>query len=331
MRAAAVRELIGPDGIVVTEVPEPQGSHWLSPGERMLIDVRAAAVAFPDLLQTRGLYQHSVPAPYIAGGEVAGTVIEAPASSGFGAGDRVLGLCRRGAIAERTLVPPAYVLRLPEHLSFAEGAAVYINYCTAWYALHRAGAAPGETVLIQGAAGGVGTAVLQLASAFRLRTVAVVSSAAKERLVGELGADLVLRTTAPWLPQLRDWTNGRGVQIAIDMVGGDRFLDSVRALAIGGRFVVVGFAGGEIPTLKVNRLLLRNLTISGISMDVMDEEFPGTVATVNEAVQLLLDDGTIRPLIGARVAFERGADALRAMERRQALGKIVVDVSPDRG
>jgi NADPH2:quinone reductase len=326
MRAVVVKELVGPDGAVLDDVPEPEGSHWLSPGERLLIEVHAAAICFPDLLQTRGLYQHSVPAPFVVGGEVAGVVLEAPPGSGFASGDRVLGLARRGAMAERALVPPGYVLQLPDSLSYAEGAAVYINYCTAWYALHRARAKAGETVLVQGAAGGVGTAVVQLAPRFGARTIAVVSGEAKEQLVRSLGADEVIRSTGPWLDEVRELTGGGGVEAVIDMVGGDRFTDSVRAMAIGGRLIVVGFAGGQIPTVKVNRLLLRNLTMIGISMDIMEEEFPGTVAMINAAVQELLDDGTIVPVIGARVALARGAEALRIMERREALGKIVVDV-----
>jgi NADPH2:quinone reductase len=329
MRAVVVRELIGPDGAGLADVPEPEGSHWLSPGERMLIDVHAAAISFPDLLQTRGRYQHSIPAPFVCGGEVAGVVVEAPASSGFAPGDRVLGLARRGAMAERALVPPGYMLRLPDRLSFAQGAAVYINYCTAWYALHRAGARETEMVLVQGAAGGVGTAVLELAGAFGARAIAIVSSDAKDRLARDLGADRVVRSTGPWLEEVRELTAGRGVQVVIDTVGGARFLDSVRAMAIGGRLVVVGFASGEIPTIKVNRLLLRNLTLVGISMDVMEEEHPGTVAMVNAAVQNLLDDGAITPVIGARVPLADAADALRIMERREALGKIVIDVRPE--
>jgi len=328
MRAVVVREKTGPGAAVLEhDVPEPEGAHPMSPGERMLIDVRAAAICFPDLLQTRGLYQHIAEVPYICGSEVAGVVLEAPPGSGFSAGERVLGLARPGAMAERALVPPGYVLRLPDHLTFAEGAAVYINYCTAWYALYRAGAQPGESVLLQGAAGGVGTAVLQIAPAFGVRVIAVVSSDEKETLARSLGAAAVVRSTESWLEQTRAITDGKGVQVVIDTVGGERFTDSLRALRIGGRLVVVGFAEGEIPTLKINRLLLRNLTLTGISMDVMDEEFPGTVAMINAAVQRLLDDSTIRPPIGARLPLADAAEALRIMERRQALGKIVVDVA----
>jgi NADPH2:quinone reductase len=326
MRAVVVHELSGPDGAALADVPEPEGSHWLTPGERLLIEVHAAAICFPDLLQTRGLYQHSVPAPFISGGEVGGVVLEAPEGSGFAPGDRVCGVVRRGAMAERALAPPPFILRLPDHLSFAEGAALYINYTTAWFGLHRAGIQAGETVLIQGAAGGVGTAAIEVAKAFGARSIAVVSSDEKEAAVRALGADEVVRSDAPWLEEVREATDGRGAEVVLDMVGGDRFLDSVRSLAIGGRLVVVGFAGGSIPSVKVNRLLLRNLTVTGISMDIFEQEHPGTMAMVNAAVQALADDGRVHPLIGARVPFADGAEALRIMERREAIGKIVVDV-----
>ena len=326
MRAVVVDELIGPDGARLSDVPEPAGAHWLTPGERLLIDVHAAAICFPDLLQTRGLYQHSVDPPFISGGEVGGVVLEAPEGSGFAPGDRVCGVVRRGAMAERALAPPPFILRLPDHMSYAEGAALYINYTTAWFGYHRAGARPGETVLVQGAAGGVGTAAIDIAQAFGLRTIALVSNDEKEAAVRSLGADHVVRTTRDWLSEVRELTAGRGVEIVLDMVGGDRFLDSVRSLRTGGRLVVVGFAGGEIPTIKVNRLLLRNLTLTGISMDIHEQEHPGTMAMVNAAVQELANAGAIHPLIGARVPLADGAEALRIMERRAAIGKIVVDV-----
>jgi NADPH:quinone reductase len=326
MRAVVVSELSGPDGASLAEVPEPEGGHWLTPDERLLIDVHAAAICFPDLLQTRGLYQHSVDPPFISGGEIGGVVLEAPPGSDLRPGDRVCGVVRRGAMAERVLAPPPFILRLPDHLSFAEGAALYINYTTAWFGLHRAGTQPGETVLLTGAAGGVGTAAIEVAKAFGARTIALVSSDEKEAAVRSLGADHVLRSTGPWLDEVRALTDGRGVEVVLDMVGGDRFLDAVRALAIGGRLVVVGFAAGQIPTIKVNRLLLRNLSLTGISMDIHEQEHPGTMARVNAAVQALADEGAIRPLIGARVPFEDGPEALRIMERREAIGKIVIDI-----
>jgi NADPH2:quinone reductase len=184
-------------------------------------------------------------------------------------------------------------------------------------------------VLVQGAAGGVGTAALDVIGALGARSIAVVSSDEKERAAREMGANEVVRSTGPWLEEVRELTGGRGVQAVVDTVGGDRFLDSLRSLAIGGRLAVVGFTGGSIPELKVNRLLLRNLTVVGVEMVVMDQEFPGTVRMVNEAVEALAAEGRINPLVGAKLPFHEAAEALRILERREAIGKVVVEIRPD--
>ena len=220
---------------------------------------------------------------------------------------------------------PQHTLRLPDTLSFAQGAALYLNYCTAWYALHRLAVEPGETVLVQGAAGGVGTAALEIVAALGARSVAVVSSDAKEQVARSLGADWVVRSDGPWLDEVRELTGG-GVQAVVDPVGGDRFLDSLRALRIGGRLAVVGFTGGSIPELKVNRLLLRNLTVLGVEMVQMDTQVPGTMRMVNEAVERLAAEGRIKTVVGAKLPLEQGAEALRLLERREAVGKVVVEV-----
>jgi NADPH2:quinone reductase len=229
-------------------------------------------------------------------------------------------------VAEFALAMPQHTLRLPDAMSFVEGAALYLNYATAWYALHRLGVLAGETVLVQGAAGGVGTAALDLCSALGARSIAVVSSDVKQQVARTMGADFVVRSGGSWLEEVRALTGGRGVQAVVDPVGGDRFLDSVRSLAIGGRLAVVGFTGGSIPELKVNRLLLRNLTVLGVEMVAMDKQVPGTVRMVNEAIEALALSAQIKPLVGLRVPFSRAADALRALERREAVGKVVVEV-----
>ncbi|MGX6448511.1 NADPH:quinone oxidoreductase family protein [Patulibacter sp. S7RM1-6] len=329
MQAILVEELTGPDAARPADVPEPEGAHPRADGQRLLVEVHAAGLSFIDPLQTRGMYQGGVPAPYVSGSEVAGVVLEAPEGSGFAPGDRVGGIVWQGALAERALALPEYAVRLPDGMDFAAGAALYMNYSTAWYALDRAGVREGETVLVHGAAGGVGTAALDLAPAFGARTIAVVSSDEKAEAARRCGADEVVRSDGPWLDEVRARTDGRGVHVVIDPVGGDRFTDSLRSLRIGGRLVVVGFTGGSIPTMKVNRLLLRNLTVTGIAMDVMEREQPGTLRRVRDAVQGLADAGAIRPLVGARYPFDRAADALRALEERAAIGKVVVDVRPD--
>jgi NADPH2:quinone reductase len=329
MRAVMLEELGGPDAArLVDGLPEPVGEHPMGAGGRLLIEVHAAGVSFPDLLRSRGEYQMRPELPFAIGAEVAGVVVEAPDDLPFRPGDRVAALTHWGGVAEYALAMPQHTLRLPERMSYAQGAALYLNYCTAWYALHRVGLQAGETVLVQGAAGGVGTAALDIAAALGARSIAVVSSDEKAHAARAMGADEVVRSTGPWLEEVRALTGGRGVQAVIDPVGGDRFIDALRALAIGGRLAVVGFAAGSIPELKVNRLLLRNLTVCGVEMVMMDSEEPGTVRMVNDAIQALADEGRLRPLIGAELPLADGAEALRLLDRRDAIGKVVVTVRP---
>lgn len=327
MRAVVIEELGGPAAARLREVPEPEGSHPRAAGQRVLVEVHAAGLSFIDPLQTRGLYQNGVPAPYVCGSELAGVVLEADPGSGVVAGDRVAGIVWQGALAERALAVPEYLIRLPVDVPFTEGAAIYMNYATAWYAFDRAGLRADETVLVHGAAGGVGTAALDLASVVGARSIAVVSSDAKAAVALRLGADAVVRSDGRWLEELRSLTEGHGADVVIDPVGGDRFTDSLRALRIGGRLVVVGFAAGSIPTVKVNRLLHRNLTITGITMDAMEEEHPGTLARVRAAVERLVHDHRVHPLVGSVFALDQATAALQAMEERRSLGKVVVRVA----
>lgn len=326
MRAVVVERLDGPTAAVVREVPEPGGAHRRANGRRVLIEVHAVGLSFIDPLQTRGLYQAGTPAPYVCGSEVSGKVLEAPTDSWVKPGDRISGIVWQGAMADRALALEDFMVRLPDEMSYVEGAGIYMNYATAWYALDRAGCRPGETVLVTGAAGGVGTCLLDLGPAFGVDTIALVSSDAKAEMARSAGGTHVLRTDEDWLARVRELTGGRGVEVFVDMVGGDNFLDTVRALRIGGRGVIVGFAGGSIPEIKVNRLLLRNLTLTGITMDVMETEYPGTLERVRLGVQTLLDEGRIKPAIGATYPLEKAAEALSALEDRTAVGKVIVAV-----
>lgn len=326
MRAVVVRGLDGPLAVQLEEVPEPQGAHPRAEGKRLLIDVAAVGLSFIDPLQTRGMYQNGVPTPYVAGSEIAGTVLEAPADTHFAPGDRVGGIVWHGGLADRALALPEYTVKLPDSMGFIEGAGLYMNYSTAWYAYDRAAVRPGEYVLVHGAAGGVGSAALDLAASFDARAVALVSSDAKEELARALGASAVVRTGAGWLDRVREATEGRGVHVVLDTVGGDTLTDSLRSLRQGGRLVVIGFAGGSIPTVKVNRLLHRNLTITGITMDNMETEYPGTLLRVADAVERLAATGLISPRIGEVFPLERAGEAMASLETRQALGKVVVTV-----
>jgi NADPH2:quinone reductase len=326
MRALVVTSTSGPDAVALRDdVPEPAGAHPWADGERLLVDVRAAAVAFPDVLQSRGAYQHGTPPPYVAGGEYAGVVLEAPESSRFSPGDRVAGLSVWGALAERVLAIPRYTVRLPDRLGWADGAAFFLNYATAWFTLDRAGFAEGQSVLVHGAAGGVGTATLDLLRGRAKPTIAVVSSDEKAAVATGCGADVVLRADGAWSQQARELT-GVGVDVVVDTVGGERFTDSLRALDVGGRLMVVGFAAGSIPEVRVNRLLLRNLSVMGVALDPWQQRFPGyapeLVAGLEEAAAL----GRVRPHIGHLLAFDEAEEALRIVDRRQALGKVVVEL-----
>jgi NADPH2:quinone reductase len=326
VRAVVVPTLTGPSAATVTEVPEPEGAHRRAGGRRVLVEVHAVGLSFIDPLQTHGKYQAGVAAPYVCGSELSGKVLEAPADSWVKPGMRVSGIVWQGAMAERALALEDFMVRLPDSMNYEEGAGVYMNYATAWYALDRAGIHPGDTVLVTGAAGGVGTCLLDLGPAFGVSTIALVSSDAKAESATAAGATHVVRTGCDLRSQVRELTGGRGVEAFVDQVGGDGFLDVVRSLRIGGTGVIVGFAGGSIPEIRVNRLLLRNLTLTGITMDVMETEHPGTLARVRDGVQGLLDAGRIHPVIGGSYPMEKASDALASLENRTAVGKVIVTV-----
>jgi NADPH2:quinone reductase len=324
MRALLLPERSGPDAAVLADVAEPEGAHPWANGERLLVEVRAAAVAFPDVLQSRGLYQHGAEAPYVVGGEYAGVVLEAPPGSRLRPGDRVAGLSVWGSLAERVLGIPRHTVRIPESMGWAEGAAYYLNYVTAWFTLYRAAFQDGESVLVHGAAGGVGTATLDLLRYRAKPVVAVVSSGAKAEVATACGAHAVVRSDGDWLTEVRELTSGTGVDVVVDPVGGDRFTDSLRALDVGGRLMVVGFAEGSIPEVKVNRLLLRDLTVMGVALEPWQQRFPGFADRPVRELEALA--ATARPYIGHRLDLEHAAEALGIIDRREALGKVVVEL-----
>src|SRR3954468_10018650 len=262
MRAIQIVDLTGPESALrEADVPEPEASHLLTPGAGVVVDVHAAGVSFPEVLQTRGEYQVKPPLPFVPGSEVAGIVRSATEGAGVSPGDRVAAFCMLGGFAETAVAPEFFAFPLSDELDFAQGAGLILNYHTAYFSLKlRARLAEGETVLVHGAAGGVGTAALQVAKGLGARTIAVVSSDDKERVAREAGADEVLRADGPWKDQAKEVG---GADLIVDPVGGDRFTDSLRSLREEGRLVVVGFTGGSIPEVKVNRLLLNNVEVIG--------------------------------------------------------------------
>ncbi len=327
MRAIQIVNLEGPDrALALAEIPEPEPSHPMTPGSGVVVDVRAAGVSFPELLQTRGEYQVKPPLPFVPGSEVGGVVRSAPAGAEVSPGDRVAAFCMLGAFAEVAVAPEHFCFALPEELDFAQGAALVLNYHTAYFALKLRGRlADGETVLVHGAAGGVGTASLQVARGLGARTIAVVSSEEKARIAHAAGADQVLRTDGPWKDQAREFSDG-GVDVVLDPVGGDRFTDSLRSLREGGRVVVVGFAGGSIPEVRVNRLLLGNTEVVGAGWGAYVLSKPGQARATGAAISELIAEGFVRPIVGARFPLERAAEALQLLAERGATGKVVLEL-----
>lgn len=322
MRAQQIVSLDGPAGLRMAEVPEPEGAG------RVVIEVAAAGVCFPDVLMSRGAYQLRPPLPFTPGLEVAGRVREAPPGCGVAAGDRVAAVVGQGGFAEVVAAEPESVLPVPASLSMEEAAGLIVNYHTAHFALtRRARLRPGEWVAVHGAGGGLGSATLQVAHALGARTVALVSSEEKADMARRAGADSVVDLRGDWAGELRRSNAGRGVDVIADPVGGDRFDESVRCLAPEGRLLALGFAAGRIPSVAANRLLLRNIAVVGVGWGAFLAVTPGFFTETARALEPMLASGVVRPLLGAVVGFDQAADALRLVEDRRAVGKVVLSLT----
>ncbi len=286
MRAARVTRLEGPDAVELADVEEPAG-------DGVVVDVHAAGVAFPDALLTRGLYQYRPEPPFVLGAEIAGVVRSAPDGAHVRPGDRVVGLTMlTGGMAEVAVVSPERLFKLPDNVSFEAGAGLLFNDLTVYFALTvRGRLGEGESVLVHGAAGGIGTSTLRLASVLGAsRVIAVVSTQEKADIATAAGAtDVVLADG--FKDAVKELTDGRGVDIVVDPVGGDRFTDSLRSLAPGGRLLVIGFTGGDIPTVKVNRLLLNNIDVVGVGWGAWTATHPGALTEQWAGLERLLSSG----------------------------------------
>ena len=320
MRAAQIATLDGPSAISVVDVPEPDADAGV------LIDVHVAGVTFPEVLLSRGQYQVKPELPFVPGSEVAGTVRSAPEGSGFRAGQRVAAFPGFGGFAEVAAADPGLVFPLPDGVGFEQGAALPMNYLTMHFALRRRGQLrEGETVLVHGAAGGLGTAGIQLARAYGARVLAVVSSEAKGETARAAGADEVVLADG-FRDRVRELTGGRGVDVVADPVGGDRFTDSLRSLAREGRLLVLGFTGGEIPTVKVNRLLLNNVSVVGVGWGAFWMGEPGYVQEQWRDLQPLLERGALDPVLGTVHELADAAAAVTELDERRATGKVLLRI-----
>ncbi len=323
MRAMQLQSLDGPPALTLVEIAEP-----VAEPEDVLIDVHAAGVSFVDLLVSRGLYQVRFEPPVVQGMEVAGTVRSAPSASPFVVGDRVAAFVTHGAFADVVAAPASMTFRLPESFSFQEGAAYILNYHTVHFALVRRGRLTGgERVLVHGGAGGVGTAAIQIAKAMGCEVVATVRSPQKAAVATAAGADdVVIVGEAGWLADAQAAGRGGGFDVAVDPVGGPVADDTVRALGPEGRYLILGFAGGGIPAVKFNRLLLRNVELVGVGWGAFlphDATVPGTT---DQALSALAQQGAIRPIIGKTYRLDDAAQALIDIEQGQVVGKLILEV-----
>ncbi len=320
MRAAQITTLDGPSAISLVDVPEPEA------GSGVLVDVHVAGVTYPEVLLSRGEYQLKPQPPFVPGSEVAGVVRSAPEGSGFTAGQRVAAFPGFGGFAEVAVAEPGRVFPLPDAVSFEQGAALPMNYLTMHFALRRRGRlAEGETVLVHGAAGGLGTAGVQLAKAYGARVLAVVSSEEKGATARAAGADEVVLADG-FRERVKELTGGRGVDVVADPVGGDRFTDSLRSLGREGRLLVLGFTGGEIPTVKVNRLLLNNVSVVGVGWGAFWTGEPSFVQEQWADLLPLLEQGRLQPVLGSVHDLADAAAAVTELDERRATGKVLLRV-----
>ena len=289
------------------------------------VAMQAVSLNFPDLLMTRGLYQFRPPLPYVPGMEGSGIVVAAGARSGWQPGQRVGLGAKHGLLAEQVVLPGAALRPLPAGMPMGEAAAVTVTGLTAWVALARLGRLQrGETLLVHGARGGVGQACVQLGLHLGARVIATASQ--PERLADLSHAGVTVLPSAGFRDAVLEATAGLGADVVADPVGGDVFDESQRCIAFGGRMLVLGFASGRIPTLDVNRPLIKGYSVVGVRAGEYGRRFPAHHAEHLAAVLRLAESGVLRPTIGARFALADAREALAAMAARTVTGKIVVQI-----
>lgn len=305
------------------EVPTPNGM--------VRISVHAAGVNFFDSLLVAGTYQQKPELPFVPGAEIAGTIIEAEAGSDLSAGDRVLARLSPdgiagGGYAEVAFARPQHTMKIPDSMSFEHAAAFFINYQTGWFGLHRrAHLQPGEFLLVHAAAGGVGSAAVQLGKAAGATVIASVGSPEKAEVAGRLGADLVVEHRKEDLAQaVKDFTKGHGADVIYDPVGGEAFERSTKCIAFEGRLVVVGFTSGQIPQARANHVLIKNYSVVGLHWGLYTERRPDLVDECTEHLLRLYAAGKIAPHVSRQVPLEHAADALSEVAAGRTTGKTVL-------
>jgi len=323
MRAAVVDRLMEPGALRVREIDPPE----IRAGE-LRVSVRAAGCNFSDVLMLAGEYQVKPPLPFVPGGEVAGVVEQlGPGVEGFEIGDRVLSRCALGGFAEEVSAPAATTYRMPDALSFEAGAALPTVYPTSYAALvWRAPLAVGETLLVHAAAGGVGLSAVQIGKALGARVIATAGSAEKLEIARRAGADvLVDYREEDFVPRVLDATDGRGADVIYDSVGGETTDRSLKCIAWNGRLLVIGFAGGTIPEVRMNRVLLKNISLVGLHWSAYPEREPERVDECMHGLFAMAAAGEIEPLVSARYPLEDASVALEALAARRTVGKVILE------
>jgi NADPH2:quinone reductase len=327
MKAIVCRAFAPVDQLRHEDLP----SRPLAAGE-VRVAVRAAGVNFPDSLKAEGQHQIKPPLPWVPGSETAGVVTEtAPGAARFRIGDRVMGVSRAdgGGFAEEIVLPEERIFALPASVSFQEAAAIPVVYGTSLYALRqRARMQAGETLLVLGAAGGVGLATVQLGKAMGARVIAAASTPAKRELTLRHGAEHAIDYTQPdWREEVKALTGGKGVDVVYDPVGGDAFDEAVRAIGWMGRYLVIGFTAGRIPTLKVNMPLVKGYDVIGVRYDVWRDGWWSEARANLEQVLAWCDEGRVRPLVSASYPLASAVQAMRSITSRQVTGKVVLEMA----
>jgi NADPH2:quinone reductase len=324
MRAVRCHELTGPKNLRVDEVASPSSA----PGDGdVLIDVHAAGLNFPDVLLTYGKYQFKADPPFIPGGEGAGVVrAVGPNSMGLAVGDRVAFIVMNGAFAEQVVAPAASVVKLPDNVSFEVGAATLLTYATTLHALaDRAALKTGETLLVLGAAGGVGTAAIELGKLLGARVIAAASSDEKIAYCKERGADEGINYAREDLKdRAKVLTHGNGANVVYDPVGGAYAEPALRSTAWEGRYLVVGFAAGDIPKIPLNLVLLKGCQIVGVFWGSFAARDPLKNRANSERILAWVSEGKLRPHVDTVVKFADARGAFERMEKRDVKGKLVL-------
>ena len=323
MRALVCREYGPPESMRIEEWDDPV------PGDSEIVfDVKAAGLNFADVLIVAGQYQVRTPPPFIPGNEAAGVVSAVGKDvTRFRIGDSIIGALRGGAFAEKSVVAEASAIAMPSCLSFAQGAAYSVTYGTSYHGLKQgAGLKPGETILVLGAAGGVGHAAIDIAKSMGAKVIAAASSDEKLAFAKEAGADETINyTSQPFKDTVKGLTDGKGVDVVYDPVGGDLAEQALRVCAWHGRYLVVGFASGEIPRLPLNLALLKEASIVGVWYGTWAEKHPDQFVQNIQELEHLVSGGQIEPHCSESFALEDFELAFRAITERRVLGKVVLD------